>query len=148
MLSLGAATLLGAMLVGLLAIGLLHVMRWALPREAEQAASYILVVALELLLLFAVFEVALTGPQRVIVVVTGLLAGGLFTAVAANTQSFRREALPAFFLVAAVGGVLSFARDLGAPVELEPAIVLLKDGSLTSGAYIAPTDREVYVAQS
>ena len=145
-LSLGAVTLLGAMLVGVIAIGLLHAMRWALPPQAKQAASYILVLALELLLLFAVFEVALTGPQRVIVVVTGLLAGGLFTAIAASTQSFRREALAAFFLVAAVGGVLSFARDLGAPVKLEPAVILLKDGSLTSGAYIATADGDVYVA--
>lgn len=146
LLSLGASTLLVAMLVGVLAIGLFYGLRLALPEDVRHVAAYILVLALELVLLFAVFEVPLTTPQRLVVLVTGVLAGSLFAVAAANVHSFRRLGLAAFFLVATLGGVLSFARNLGAPVKLDPAIILLKDGSLTSGAYIATTADDVYLA--
>jgi len=144
--SLGVNTLLVSMLVGLLAIGLLHVIRRALPPDVRYVAAYILVLAVELLLLFAVFELPLETPQRLLVVAAGVLGGTLLAVAAATVRGVRRVSLGIFFLIAVLGGVLHFARNLGAPVKLDPAVILLKDGSLTSGAYIATTTDDVYIA--
>jgi hypothetical protein len=146
LLSLGASTLVLSMLLGLLAVAVLHLIRRALPDQVDYVGNYILALALEFVLILVVIEVPLSGRQRILFALGGLVAGIAFAAVAGRTRSFRRVGLVLFFMVTLLGGLIAFARNLDAPVKLDTALILLKDGSLASGAYVARTSDEVYLA--
>lgn len=146
LLSVGATTLVLAMLLGLVAWAALHLLRSLLPKGTEHIAGYLIVVVLEIALLTVLAVLELGNGQLALTLAAGLLAGGVFIAIDKHVATPRRVGLCLFFLVTILGGVLGGVRNGGQPVKLDMAIIHLADGSLTSGAYVATTDEGVYFA--
>ena len=146
LISVGATTLVLSMLLGVVAVAVLHAIRSLLPPDVEYVASYILVFILAGVLLIVLAILPLTASQRLLTAAAAAVAGGAFIAIEASVESGRRVGYSLFFLITVLGGVLGFARNYGQPVKLDLALIQLKDGSLTSGAYVATSDEGVYFA--
>lgn len=130
----GTGALFWSLMLGLLAVVLLHAIRRSLPTEREQLAAWIVALMLAIALVAAVVEVPLSGRQRLLALITGVVAGVAFIALDQNVRSMRRVSLGLLFLVALTGGALGFIRAYGPPAKLELAFVFLKEGEVTSGA--------------
>jgi hypothetical protein len=142
----GAAALLVAIALGLAAVTALLVIETLLrPRGVERQGRVVLLAVLELILLAAVLEQPASWAQRVAALSAGLVAGVVFWVLAERANT-RRAVLALFMLIAAVGGVLAYVRNAGPPAKLPFVSVYLKDGSMTTGAYVALASDTVYLA--
>ena len=142
----GAGALGVAFGLGFAAMGALVVIDSMLrPRGVERHGRIVLLVALELILLAAVLAQRASWNQRLIALGAGLAAGLAFW-VLSERAHIRQVVLVMFLLIAAVGGVLAFVRNSGPPASFPMATVFLKDGSLTTGAYVALNSDTVYLA--
>jgi hypothetical protein len=148
----GTSALFWSLMLALVAVALLHVIRRLLSDGLGQWAAPIVALMLELALVVAVLGLPLSGQQRVLAVATGLVAGAAFVALdqtvgsKPRVGSKRRVSLGLLFLVALVGGTLGFIRAYGPPAKLELVFVFLKEGEVTSGAYIGANSDEVFLA--
>jgi hypothetical protein len=142
----GAGALAVAIGLGLGAVAALAAVNSVLtPVGLEREGRLVLLAVLELILVAAVLAQPASWAQRFAAIGVGVAAGGLFWALAERTH-VRQLVLATFLLITAVGGVLAFVRNSGAPARLQPATVFLKDGSVTTGAYISLSSDTVYIA--
>jgi hypothetical protein len=145
LLAVGLSALFWALLLGLVAAGFLYAARHLLSRGLEAWAAIVVTLTLEVALAIVVLEVPLTGRQRLLAISVGLLAGLAFLILAIQVRP-RRLGIALLFTVALVGGALGFIRNYGPPAKLELAFIFLKEGGITSGAYVASTGDEVLLA--
>jgi hypothetical protein len=146
LLAVGAGALAFAGAVGVVAVAGLYAIDWFLrPTGMEREGRLVLLAVLVLILVAAVLEVPATPGQRWLALGAGAAAAAVFVVLLARVHT-RRLALAMFLLIAAVGGVLAFVRNYGPPAKLPMATVWLKDGSLTTGAFIAMTSDTLYYA--
>jgi hypothetical protein len=114
-------------------------------RGVERHGRVVLLVVLELILVVAVLQQPASWSQRAVSLGAGLAAGIAFWVLSEKAHR-RQVVLATFLLIAAVGGVLAFVRNSGPPARFPMATVFLKDGSLTTGAYVALNSDTVYLA--
>lgn len=146
LLAAGAGALAAAIGLGLAAVAALVVINSALrPVGRERYGRLVLLAVLELILVAAILEQPATWGQRAAAFGVGVVAGWAFWTLA-DRVSERQLVLATFLLIATVGGVLAYVRSSGAPASLPLATVFLKDGSVTTGAYVALSSHYVYVA--
>jgi hypothetical protein len=146
LLSTGAGALVVASALGLAAAAaLLGVDSLLAPHGVARQGRVVLLVVLELILVAAVAEQPASWTQRLAALCAGLAAGVTLWVIAGRV-SRRQLVLSMFLLIAAVGGVLAFVRNSGPPARLPLATVFLKDGSLTTGAFVALHSDTVYLA--
>jgi hypothetical protein len=115
------------------------------PHGVQRQGQMVLLAVLELILIAAVLEQPASWSQRLVALGAGLAAGVVFWVLVERVH-FRQVVLATFLLIAAVGGVLAFVRNSGPPAKLAMATVFLKDGSLTTGAYVAMSSDTLYLA--
>lgn len=145
-LAVGAGALGVAIGLGLAAVAaLVAISRVLKPVGLERHGKLVLLAVLELILVAAVLEQPANWTQRLVAIGVGLAAGGLFLALAERAH-VRQVLLTTFLLITAVGGVLAFVRNSGAPARFPLATVFLKDGSVTTGAYVTLTSDAVHIA--
>ncbi|MGI8623363.1 MAG: hypothetical protein ACR2NB_07715 [Solirubrobacteraceae bacterium] len=142
----GAGALGVAIALGLLAVAaLVGIDALLKPYGVERQGRMVLLVVLELILVAAVLEQPASWKPRLLALGTGLAGGGLFWVLTERVH-LRRLVLSMFMLIAVVGGVLAFVRNLSPPARLVMASLFLDDGSLTTGAYVALDSDSVYMA--
>lgn len=146
LLAVGVTAVFWSVLLGLLAVLLLYGITRALPPEVGHWASTIVLLMLEAMLLVAVLLLPISGGQRLLGVGIGLAVGVPFVLIAPSMSNLRRVSIALLLAVTVMGGGLAFVRTVGPPAQLEQASLFLADGNVTSGAYIASTSSDVYLA--
>jgi hypothetical protein len=143
----GAGALGVAIGLGIAAVAALAALDRLLEPRVRRHGRAVLLAVLELILVAAVLEQRASWGQRFVALGSGLAAGAVFWALAQRKHmDFRRLVLAMFLLIAAVGGVLAFVRNSGPPARFPMVTVFLKDGSLTTGAYVALSSDDLYLA--
>jgi hypothetical protein len=143
----GAGALGIAIALGVAAVGALAATDRILDPRVRLHGRAVVLIVLELILVTAVVEQRASWGQRFVALGAGLVAGAVFWALAQREHlDFRRLVLAVFLLISAVGGVLAFVRNSGPPARFPMVTVFLKDGSLTTGAYVALSSDDLYLA--
>lgn len=146
LLAVGAGALLAATGFGLAAVAALAGIDALLePRGVQRQGRMVLLAVLELVLLAAVLHEPASWAQRLVALASGAAAGVVFW-VLSHRPHPRQLMLAMFMLIAMVGGVLAFVRNAGPPARFPMVTVFLKDGSLSTGAYVALTNDSIYYA--
>jgi hypothetical protein len=150
LLSIGAGTLSASLIVGAAAVAALYGIRSALSQttpKAQLAGYIVLACTLEALLIAFTAASQVTWDQRLLEWTAGLLAGLVLVVVANNaTIATRRVGLIFFFVIATLGAVVGIVRDYGPPASFDEGVIFLKDGSVTTGAYLGADSANYYVA--
>lgn len=111
----------------------------------KQHAWIWVIVAMAPLAIF--ITVAVNEPKLTTIAWFCALGGAIVSlGIAAWTQGFRWFAVTAFFAISAFGGIIDYVRTLDSP-KVQPAAVLLKQGNVLTGLYVAESDSRIYLGE-
>ena len=149
----GVRALSGGLLAALVVLSLLWVLdrlgvrlrpdggsRWPTLREAG-----VLVLAVMPLLAFTLVY-GVTGSMAILSVLAAGAAAGVVLLVLRLSSSFGQLSVRLLVVVAALGGVLAFARVYNQPIALDFATVQLKDGGRTNGFLLGQSSASIVLA--
>jgi hypothetical protein len=147
----GVRLLLPSLVLGALVLFGLSIAgsRPSLQKARTDAVSYALLGATGLVIVgLAAYVLAepISDGKRVVVVLSCAAALGLAALLLRGTGSFRGAVAGLFAVIALLTGVLGILRASAPPIELDFAVLHMKDGGRTSGYLLAQSSDAVLLA--
>jgi hypothetical protein len=146
LLAVGSGALFWAVLLGLLSVVALYAVRQGLSTRLEHWAGPIVSLVLVATVPAASLVMSLSPLETALALGVALALAGTLAVLSYGATNMRRVGIALMLVTAVLGGALTFIRDFDPPARFELAMVFLRNGDVTSGAYITTTSSDVFLA--